>query len=210
MNRNEFPASGRQFLSERKFTLLELLIVIAIIAILTGLLLPALNKARGKALAIQCVSQLSQIGKGFLLYADDHGSYFPLMTYDGNNNRIWYTVMTGQYARDIPYFKIKIIYCPAKKGMSIGNRRYGCNWTNSSYLSTKKIYYPSKLGLIFDWNQSSGNAGSNLYDTVWNNEKPIIFCHDRRMNWVYADGHTGSLTWPALRKNKDYLFKNQK
>ena len=59
------------------FTLMELLIVIGIIAILAGLLMPALNKARGQANKIACRSNLRQIGLAIQNYTDDFKGVFP-------------------------------------------------------------------------------------------------------------------------------------
>ncbi len=59
----------------KKFTLIELLIVIAIIAILAAMLLPALSKAQAKSRAVKCISNLKQIGNAFMFYSGDHQDY---------------------------------------------------------------------------------------------------------------------------------------
>ena len=66
------------------FTLIELLIVIAIIAILASLLLPSLQKARSKARDMQCLSNLKQLAFGVISYADANNGIFPEYSGWGN------------------------------------------------------------------------------------------------------------------------------
>ena len=116
------------------FTLLELLIVIAIIAILASLLMPALQKAKEKSRQITCAGNLKQMGQALYLYVDDYKGNITIGAATGAD---CYASMLG------PYLNV--------------TKKIGIGWVNCS-----NIYHcPSDSIYTYDYGQNAWSGYTN-------------------------------------------------
>ena len=161
------PAASLSIRKRLGFTLIELLVVIAIIAILAAMLLPALNKAKERARAIACNSNLRQCGLAMHSYADDYAGRLPELQPQGSNTQYdenWVRVLAR-----LDYVKPKIYFC------------------DSIVSYTKAVYsQPSYAATLQEHDNlnNTGNGWMYLY---------ISYGYNRRMGgYDYWGGHVGS------------------
>lgn len=208
----QFPESCRKSRPSKHFTLIELLIVIAIIAILMAMLLPALQKSREMGNRVACMNNMRQIAGGVCMYVNDKNGFLPQCYAPGER---WQDQLQ-------PYVDVRKLPCAtySSHGYALDNISYAANvelgffnggvWKQAARKLTG-IGMPSKVGFLVD-------RGGTLPDDVdiyfyFKMGDPLSpkYCagfHDNGFNCLFVDGHVEwkSRSWVTNRPSSDVFW----
>ncbi len=186
----------------RGFTLVELLVVVAIIVILVAISLPVFSRVRAKARQSKCASNTRQVALAVMMYTDDYDETLPY----SRQTTHWLLQPYGQwYATIEPYVRNRDVYrCAAAPQREIG---FGpccaiLKMGGAGPASLAAFYDPSKVLLLIDLSDAkSSNVSWEPYYThrperlcdVATCETPAETCidprHNKGLNVAFLDGH---------------------
>lgn len=203
---------------KKGFTIIEILVVIAIIGILAGILLPALSRSKEAARRTNCSLNVKQIGQALSLYANENAELFPTST----------TTMTALNLLYPLFIKEKKLFkCPSDKGVTLATNagitqgvaldRDQCSYGYSAL--PLSLTHNSSLAVISD-RPSTVNGGSTQNQPYANapTHKGVSLAVANvadtggdGQNIAYLDGHVEFLTtntagWQAADGTRDNIF----
>ena len=197
--------SSRSVLCARRgFTLIELIVVLAVIAALGAILLPIFAGQREKARRSSCQSNLKQIGLGMMQYCRDYDENFPRHTHEPNTF-VWQQILQ-------PYVKsVAIFVCPSNLASRLPvnsaiwpgvypeiPRSYGLNHRVSyaeRQVSISEIKSPARKIMVAESRSSSPDYGSSWWSSWSDGSRWVegFAGHLGTANYLFADGHVKTI-----------------
>lgn len=173
--------------------------VIAIIALLAGMLLPAIAKAKTKALTTQCASNVKQLSLALFIYGDEQGDLLPAAhgshPWGSTNPPPWTWPLREHFATT------NVLRCPeltqhyhqSPFNYFMGSRDVYIKTGKAGSVNLAGLKYPSYYILSGDSNYpfTHDDADQDNYsqDTLFGEDMPA---HNRRVNVLFGDGHVKS------------------
>ena len=201
--------------------------MIAIIAILASLLLPALARSKQKAKAVKCLSNEKQIALGYLLYASDNSDYLPLAATPGDFAPCqWFFEISPYISKQTLSYtslvaKANVVACPsanldkvfpASTPASTAYGGYGQNYVYLGYaletdrVKASNVTKPPETCMNGDGLDPAPGLGWYNYGYLyppshppWGTTKVLPYIrHGKRDNYSWVDGHVSMTTWNVM------------
>jgi prepilin-type processing-associated H-X9-DG protein/prepilin-type N-terminal cleavage/methylation domain-containing protein len=191
------------------FSLVELLVVIAVITLLAGLLMPALGRAKQSARGIQCTSQMRQIGLAVRLYAEENDDLFPRSQHSAftHGQFPWGRAIAGQVGQPLGSWTnlLNGLYrCPCdrrKTPWSYGQNVYfeldpaSDDYTGSPQTWRRMAAVPLPSATIV--HAENDTAADHIMPHFWQSAPDAAEVaqnrHRNKSNYSFVDGHAEAL-----------------
>ena len=209
---------------QRGFTLIEMLVVVAIISILAAMLAPNLQKALRQAKVLQCQNGMRQLGLMLTMYSSDYDATLPPFNVD-----IWWLYKKkGAYGSDKTFDKVQLdafwgkltpygltretAQCPFRPNVNNWMKKYDSR-SSYFYILLRGAYYDPLTWKPMRTSEKGVSSNEIVWDTAtdandggdsasWTNNHRFNGNFTESQSTLHGDGHVKLKRWPGIAKRQ--------